>query len=283
MLPDTRPPSHPDTTQPELADVQSTPDTRGVAIHQVGIKRLMLPVRVPERTGQLQSSIGNFTLSVALAADTKGIHMSRLVEIALALAPELTPERLLDALHTMCLREGSNQSMLEVSFPFFRMKQSPVSGVESPLDYTVTWRGERSGETVQWAWTLGVAVTTLCPCSREISLYGAHNQRAQVTVMLEPLVPIDIETGLDLVEAQASSELYTLLKRSDEKRVTEQAFERPRFVEDLVRDISCALATDSRLVRFSVDVENLESIHHYSAFACLAQTQSRPGSGGVNR
>ncbi|EQD49058.1 GTP cyclohydrolase [mine drainage metagenome] len=264
------------TIQPDLTDVQLAPDTRGLAIDQVGIKRLLLPVRVPERSGQLQSSLGTFSLAVALDAQTKGIHMSRLVEIAMALAPELTLARLLDALVTMCERVGSTRSMLEVSFPFFRRKQSPVSGAESPLDYTVTWSGERSSGCVQWTWTLGIPVTTLCPCSREISLYGAHNQRAQVTLVLAPKVPFDIETGLDLVESQASAELYALLKRSDEKWVTERAFERPRFVEDLVRDIARSLASDPRLARFSVEVENLESIHHHSAFARLSHAGAGP-------
>lgn len=258
------------TPEPDLADVQAAPDARGLAIDQVGIKRLLLPVRVPERTGTLQSSLGTFSLAVALDPGTKGIHMSRLVEIALALAPALTLEHLLDALVTMCERERSARATLEVSFPFFRNKTSPVSGRESPLDYTVTWSGERALGYTQWTWTLGIPVTTLCPCSREISLYGAHNQRAQVTLMLAPKVPFDIETGLEIVEQAASAELFALLKRSDEKWVTERAFERPRFVEDLVREIARVLATDPRLARFSVDAENLESIHHHSAFAHLS-------------
>ncbi|MHB1543985.1 MAG: GTP cyclohydrolase FolE2 [Gammaproteobacteria bacterium] len=282
MHPESRPLTPAHAAQMDLTDVQSTPDSRGLAIDQVGIKRLLLPVRVPERSGQLQSSLGTFSLTVALDSHTKGIHMSRLVEIALALAPELTLARLLEALDTMCDRESSPHSMLEVSFPFFRIKKSPMSGEESPLDYTVTWWGERSQGRVQWTWTLGVPVTTLCPCSREISLYGAHNQRAQVTLVLAPKIPLDIEAGLDIVEAQASAELYALLKRSDEKWVTERAFERPRFVEDLVRDIARSLASDPRLIRFSVEVENLESIHHHSAYARLSLSGSSQGDPGTS-
>lgn len=262
-------PSDP-TLQPELADVQAEPDARGIAIDQVGIKRLLLPVRVPDRSGTLQSSLGTFSLSVALDGATKGIHMSRLVEIALALAPELTLERLLEALTTLCEREHSPRSMLEVTFPFFRTKQAPVSGLTSPLDYMVTWSGERTAETVHWTWTLVIPVTTLCPCSREISLYGAHNQRAEVTLVLTPRASFDIESAFDRVEAQASAELYALLKRTDEKRVTEQAYERPRFVEDLIRDIARALTGDPRIAHFTITVENLESIHHHSAFAHLS-------------
>jgi GTP cyclohydrolase I len=255
-----------------IPDVQSASDPRGLDLDEVGIRQLKLPVGIPERTGGRQMSVGTFTLAVSLAADRRGIHMSRLVEIVHDLAPNFTPDRALAALEDMSRREEADRARLEVVFPFFRRKKAPVSGRESLLDYTVTWTGARCAAAPSgWSWILAVPVTTLCPCSREISLYGAHSQRARVTLALTPQTAVDIETGLDLVEAHASAELFALLKRSDEKYVTERAFERPRFAEDLARDIACALRDDRRFTHFRVTVENFETIHNHSAFASVSR------------
>ncbi len=259
---------HPEAPMP---DVQSAPDPRGLGLDEVGIQRLKLPVGIMDRSGNRQMSVGTFTLAVSLAADRRGIHMSRLVEIVHALAPDFTPDRAVASLEEMRHREEAAHARLEVVFPFFRNKRAPVSGSESLLDYTVSWIGEKHPDTRSpWSWIFSVPVTTLCPCSREISLYGAHSQRACVTLTLSPRETIDIETGLDLVERHASAELFGLLKRSDEKHVTEKAFERPRFAEDLARDIACALRDDRRFTHFRVTVENFESIHNHSAFASVS-------------
>ncbi len=258
-------------SQAPMPDVQSAQDPRGLGLDEVGIQRLKLPVGIMERSGNRQMSVGTFTLAVSLAADRRGIHMSRLVEIVHTLAPHFTPDRAVATLGEMCQREEAAHARLEVVFPFFRRKRAPVSGSESLLDYTVSWIGERHPDIPSsWSWILSVPVTTLCPCSREISLYGAHSQRARVTLALSPRDTIDIETGLDLVERHASAELFGLLKRSDEKYVTEKAFEHPRFAEDLARDIACALRDDRRLTHFRVTVENFESIHNHSAFASVS-------------
>ncbi len=270
MTPTDRPAVRPQAPMP---DIQSSRDPRGLNLDEVGIQRLKLPLGILERTDSRQMTVGTFTLAVSLDADRRGIHMSRLVEIVHALAPDFTPARALASLEEMCQREEAAHARLEVTFPFFRRKQAPVSGSESLVDYTVSWVGAKHPATPSsWSWILSVPVTTLCPCSREISLYGAHSQRARVTLTLTPRDTLDIETGLDLVESHASAELYGLLKRSDEKYVTERAYERPRFAEDLARDIACALRGDPRFTHFRVAVENFESIHNHSAFASVSSS-----------
>ena len=254
-----------------IADVQSSPDQRNMPINQVGIKDLHFPLQIQSAEG-VQHTIARIGMTVALPASQKGTHMSRFVALM-----EERQHLVLDftSLHQLTLdmleRLDAQAGRIHISFPFFRKKAAPVSGITSFLDYAVTWQGEvsASGEYSHQIKVLA-PVTSLCPCSKEISQYGAHNQRSHVTVTLTcHKQEISIEEIIDLVENKASCQLYGLLKRPDEKYVTEHAYENPKFVEDMVRDIAVALKNDPRIDRFSVESENFESIHNHSAYALI--------------
>ena len=254
-----------------IADVQSSPDQRNMPINQVGIKDLHFPLQIQSAEG-VQHTIARIGMTVALPASQKGTHMSRFVALM-----EERQHLVLDftSLHQLTLdmleRLDAQAGRIHISFPFFRKKAAPVSGITSFLDYAVTWQGEvpASGEYSHQIKVLA-PVTSLCPCSKEISQYGAHNQRSHVTVTLTcHKQEVSIEEIIDLVENKASCQLYGLLKRPDEKYVTEHAYENPKFVEDIVRDIAVALKNDPRIDRFSVESENFESIHNHSAYALI--------------
>ena len=254
-----------------IADVQSSPDQRNMSINQVGIKDLHFPLQIQSAEG-VQHTIARIGMTVALPASQKGTHMSRFVALM-----EERQHLVLDftSLHQLTLdmleRLDAQAGRINISFPFFRKKAAPVSGITSFLDYAVTWQGEvsASGEYSHQIKVLA-PVTSLCPCSKEISQYGAHNQRSHVTVTLTcHKQEVSIEEIIDLVENKASCQLYGLLKRPDEKYVTEHAYENPKFVEDMVRDIAVALKNDPRIDRFSVESENFESIHNHSAYALI--------------
>ena len=254
-----------------IADVQSSPDQRNMPINQVGIKDLHFPLQIQSAEG-VQHTIARIGMTVALPASQKGTHMSRFVALM-----EERQHLVLDftSLHQLTLdmleRLDAQAGRINISFPFFRKKAAPVSGITSFLDYAVTWQGEVSagGEYSRQIKVLA-PVTSLCPCSKEISQYGAHNQRSHVTVTLTcHKQEVSIEEIIDLVENKASCQLYGLLKRPDEKYVTEHAYENPKFVEDMVRDIAVALKNDPRIDRFSVESENFESIHNHSAYALI--------------
>ena len=254
-----------------IADVQSSPDQRNMPINQVGIKDLHFPLQIQSAEG-VQHTIARIGMTVALPASQKGTHMSRFVALM-----EERQHLVLDftSLHQLTLdmleRLDAQAGRINISFPFFRKKAAPVSGITSFLDYSVTWQGEvsASGEYSHRIKVLA-PVTSLCPCSKEISQYGAHNQRSHVTVTLTcHKQEVSIEEIIDLVENKASCQLYGLLKRPDEKYVTEHAYENPKFVEDMVRDIAVALKNDPRIDRFSVESENFESIHNHSAYALI--------------
>ncbi|OAM24798.1 GTP cyclohydrolase [Eikenella corrodens] len=254
-----------------IADVQSSPDQRNMPINQVGIKDLHFPLQIQSAEG-VQHTIARIGMTVALPASQKGTHMSRFVALM-----EERQHLVLDftSLHQLTLdmleRLDAQAGRIHISFPFFRKKAAPVSGITSFLDYAVTWQGEvpASGEYRHQIKVLA-PVTSLCPCSKEISQYGAHNQRSHVTVTLTcHKQEVSIEEIIDLVENKASCQLYGLLKRPDEKYVTEHAYENPKFVEDMVRDIAVALKNDPRIDRFSVESENFESIHNHSAYALI--------------
>ena len=254
-----------------IADVQSSPDQRNMPINQVGIKDLHFPLQIQSAEG-VQHTIARIGMTVALPASQKGTHMSRFVALM-----EERQHLVLDftSLHQLTLdmleRLDAQAGRIHISFPFFRKKAAPVSGITSFLDYAVTWQGEvpASGEYSHQIKVLA-PVTSLCPCSKEISQYGAHNQRSHVTVTLTcHKQEVSIEEIIDLVENKASCQLYGLLKRPDEKYVPEHAYENPKFVEDMVRDIAVALKNDPRIDRFSVESENFESIHNHSAYALI--------------
>ena len=257
--------SHPRDTL-HIPDTQSGRDERHLEIQRVGIKRLRYPLKL--RIGAAaQSTVALWSLDVALPAEQKGTHMSRFVAWLDALEAPLDTAELRRASGDMLERLHATRGRIEASFVFFLRKRAPVSGVESMLDYQGRWIAEATtSATTVWAEVV-VPVKSLCPCSKEISDYGAHNQRAHVTIRVELLHDVPWTELVRFAEDSASSEIWPMLKRADEKWVTERAYEQPKFVEDLVRDVALRLAADTRIGRYSVDVENFESIHNHSAYA----------------
>jgi GTP cyclohydrolase I len=252
----------------ELEDVQGRADARRLPINRVGIKDIRHPVRVKDRSAGEQHTIASFNMYVSLPHNFKGTHMSRFVEI-LHGEREISVESFRAMLEKMTERLEADTGHIEMSFPFFVMKKAPVSGVESLMDYQATLIGERrDGKTETWVRVV-VPVTSLCPCSKKISDYGAHNQRSHVTIKAKLRSHLWIEEIIGIAESEASSELYGILKRPDEKYVTERAYENPKFVEDLVRDVAGRLNTDDRIAEYTVEAENFESIHNHSAYALI--------------
>ena len=250
-----------------MPDVQSTVDTRQIPIQRVGVKAVRHPLTVRTESGDVQPTVGVWNLDVHLPADQKGTHMSRFVALLEESREPLTVERFRAMLASMLVRLEAEAGRIEVTFPYFVNKTAPVSGVQSLLDYEVTLAGEsRNGDTRLFLKVL-VPVTSLCPCSKKISQYGAHNQRSHITMDVELAGELPVEALVRMAEEEASCELWGLLKRPDEKFVTERAYENPKFVEDLVRDVALAVNRDPRIGRYTIDVENFESIHNHSAFA----------------
>jgi GTP cyclohydrolase I len=258
-----------DTAKETIADVQGSADTRQIPIDKVGIKDIRHPVRIKDRSVGEQHTVATFNMYVNLPHNFKGTHMSRFVEILNQHEREITVESFKEMLHEMTGRLEADAGHIEMSFHYFINKAAPVSGVESLLDYDVTLIGEITNGTPKMNIKVVVPVTSLCPCSKKISDYGAHNQRSHVTVSAETNGFVWIEDLIDLVENQASCELYGLLKRPDEKYVTEKAYDNPKFVEDMVRDIATSLNRDDRIVAYTVESENFESIHNHSAYALI--------------
>jgi GTP cyclohydrolase IB len=258
-----------------LQDVQSRPDLRNLRIDAVGVKGLRYPVRIQAGEGAL-STVATWCLTVALKASEKGTHMSRFVELLEAQSEPLSARRFTRLVGEMLERLHAASGTIEMRFPYFVRKAAPVSGVPSMLDYEVCWRGSISERGTCSFWmSVAVPATSLCPCSKEISEYGAHNQRSSIQVCAELLDDVAIDELIRVAEEAASCELYGLLKRPDEKYVTERAYDNPRFVEDLVREIALALDRDGRIGRYIVEAENFESIHNHSAFARITSNAVR--------
>jgi GTP cyclohydrolase I len=259
-----------------IPDVQSDRDSRKLAIDKVGIKAIRHPVKIQERLGGVQHTIALFNMYVGLPHHFKGTHMSRFVEILEAHEREITVETFQVMLREMVEKLEAEEGSIEMSFPYFIEKKAPVSGVKSLMDYEVTFTGEVRKGRQRFTMKVVVPVTSLCPCSKSISERGAHNQRSHVTVTARTNDFVWIEEIVDIVEKQGSSELYGLLKRPDEKFVTERAYDNPKFVEDLVRDVAAALNQDERVLAYVVESENFESIHNHSAYALIQRDKSRP-------
>ena len=252
-----------------IADVQSSPDSRKLAIDKVGIKAIRHPIQIMQRSGGVQHTVASFNMYVGLPHQFKGTHMSRFVEILSAHEREITVETFKVMLQEMVEKLEAEEGRIEMSFPYFIDKAAPVSGVRSLMDYEVSFIGQVLDRERSFAMKVMVPVTSLCPCSKKISDYGAHNQRSHVTVTAHTGDFVWIEEIVDLIEKQASSELYGLLKRPDEKYVTERAYDNPKFVEDMVRDVAAVLNLDERITRYIVESENFESIHNHSAYALI--------------
>ena len=253
----------------EIPDVQGMADTREIAIDRVGIKALRHPIRVLGRDGEIKHTVATFDMTVRLAHDVKGTHMSRFVETLESNDEALSAATFGALLKRMVERLEVTEGRIQIAFPYFIKKSAPVSGVTSLLDVEVLLTGEISGETTTVITKVTVPVTSLCPCSKEISAYGAHNQRSHISISLRSNTPMMIEDIVRLAEDQASAELYGILKRTDEKFVTERAYDNPKFVEDLVRDIAAALNADARVDAYVIESENFESIHNHSAYAVI--------------
>lgn len=257
------------TIDKSIEDVQNSPDKRHLDIDKVGIKSIKHPVIVKDKSGGEQSTIANFDMYVHLPHNFKGTHMSRFVEILNQNERTISVKTFEKMLREMLDRLESNAGDVEMSFPYFINKAAPISKVKSLLDYEVTFIGQIMNNQFINKVKVVVPVTSLCPCSKKISDYGAHNQRSHVTITAQLKEFIWIEDLIKIVEENASSELYGLLKRPDEKYVTEKAYDNPKFVEDMVRDIAAVLKKEKRIKSFIVESENFESIHNHSAYAMI--------------
>lgn len=253
-----------------LPDVQSTPDQRRLAIQRVGVKGLRYPLRVRGAAGEVQSTVATLTMSVGLAAEVKGTHMSRFVELLEREREALDLAALRGLMDEMLRHLGADSGRIEIAFPYFLRKRAPVSGVESLLDIDAEVVVDKApGAPTVLTLKIVAPVTSLCPCSKEISDYGAHNQRSHLSVQAELREDMSLEALVRLAEEEASCEVFGLLKRPDEKWVTERAYDNPKFVEDLVRDVALRLKADPRIAAWSVESENFESIHNHSAYAVI--------------
>ncbi len=258
-----------------MIDVQSQHDHRNIDLNKVGIKGLKYPMNVLDRTNKTQATVGTVNMYVHLPHKFKGTHMSRFVEVLNDYRADLSLKTFFKMLDRIKKSLDASAANLEISFPYFMKKEAPVSGVSSLMEYTCEYDGEINGNERKLLVRVKVPVCTLCPCSKEISSQGAHNQRGVVSVTVQVKEFFWIEEIIEMVESSASSDVYALLKREDEKYVTEQAYNRPMFVEDVVREVTKKLRNDARFSWLSVEVENFESIHNHSAYA---YTEISPGS-----
>jgi GTP cyclohydrolase I len=252
-----------------MTDKQSEPDHRRLRIDKVGVRNLRFPVQVRDKSRDLQNTVATLGLFVDLPEEFKGTHMSRFVEVLNAHGSVIHVENLPDILREMQVRLHASAAHLEMRFPFFLTKKAPVSGKEGVMDYEVGFHATLEGSTLDFVLTVKANVTTLCPCSKAISQYGAHNQRGEVTVQIRSRKLVWIEDLIRWIESCGSSEMYSLLKRVDEKAVTERAYENPVFVEDLVRNVALRLNEHPDIVWYQVEAENQESIHNHNAYACI--------------
>jgi GTP cyclohydrolase IB len=252
-----------------LHDKQSEPDFRELRIDKVGVRGLRFPIQVRDKTRVVQNTVATIGMFVDLPKQFKGTHMSRFLEVLNAHGNIIHVENIREILHAMQLKFQAATSHLEIEFPYFMVKQAPVSRRESLMDYVARFDAAACGNEIDFVLTVKTMVTTLCPCSKAISIHGAHNQRGEVTVQIRSRKPVWIEDVIEIVESSGSSELYALLKRQDEKAVTERAYENPVFVEDLVRNVALRLNAHPYITWYQVEAENFESIHNHNAYACI--------------
>ena len=255
----------------DLPDTQNNEDTRQIVIDKVGIKDIAHPITYVDRNGNRMPTVGNFTMTVTLPEHVKGTHMSRFIEILNDGPCEFNSGNFDKIINKVREKLESDTAHITLDFPFFRKKAAPSSGVESMMDYQVTLYGVLDKGESEVMMKVVVPVTSLCPCSKSISKYGAHNQRSHITTKAKVTKgkTLYIEDLIDLAERKASCELYAILKREDEKVVTERAYDNPAFVEDLVRDIAVELNSDEKISYYRLESENFESIHNHSAYALI--------------
>ena len=258
-----------------IEDVQGRQDNRQIPINKVGIKDIYHPVRVLDRSGGEQHTIANFNMYVDLPHNFKGTHMSRFVEILEENETEISVKSFKSILLRMRERLEAERGHIEMSFPYFVKKRAPISGVESLMDYRATLIGDCSENSCDITIKVIVPVTSLCPCSKGISDYGAHNQRSHISISAKTQDFVWIEELIEIAERQASCEVFGILKRPDEKYVTERAYNNPKFVEDIVRDVAVELNEDDRVIAYTVESENFESIHNHSAYALIEKDKTQ--------
>lgn len=256
-----------------LKDTQNERDDRKIAIDRVGVKNLRFPLRIRDRDQSQQHTVATVSMAVDLPHQYKGTHMSRFVEVLHAHGRELTVASIAAMPKELLSRLNARKAHVEMRFPYFRAKRAPITKAEGLLDYGVIFEVNAEGEEIDYVVTVEVPVATLCPCSKAISERGAHNQRGLVTFSVRFRQPIWIEDLIELVEASASSELYSVLKRPDEKYVTEAAYDNPVFVEDLVRSVAQKANSHQKIKWFRVEAENFESIHNHNAWAVIESTK----------
>jgi GTP cyclohydrolase IB len=256
-------------TQAALHDKQSERDHRNLRIDKVGVRGLRFPIQVRDKARAVQNTIATIGMYVDLPHEFKGTHMSRFIEVLNAHGNVVHVENIPDILQAMRAKLHAENAHLEMEFPFFLSKRAPVSGQESVMNYDAKFDATLRGRELDFVLEVRANVTTLCPCSKAISRYGAHNQRGTVTVQIRSCQIVWIEDLIALMEASASSELYALLKRQDEKAVTERAYENPVFVEDLVRNVALRLNAHPDVTWYRAEAENHESIHNHNAYACI--------------
>jgi GTP cyclohydrolase I len=252
-----------------LKDTQSERDDRHLPIDRVGVRSLRFPLSIRDRAAAVQHTVATVSLAVDLPHQFKGTHMSRFVEMLHAHGKELTVSNIVSMPRELMKKLHADKAHVEMRFPYFRAKKAPVSGAEGLLDYGVVFEVNADANTTDFVLTVEAPVTTLCPCSKAISARGAHNQRSNVTLSVRFSEPVWIEDLLELVEASASAQLYSLLKRPDEKFVTEAAYDNPVFVEDLVRNVAQKVISHPHITWFRVEAENFESIHNHNAWAVI--------------
>jgi len=253
-----------------MKDVQSQPDYRNIPIDKVGIKNLRYPITVRDRRDGFQHTIAAINMYVDLPHNNKGTHMSRFVELLHLLRPEVSLKKFSAILENMKAHLNAASAHLEMTFPYFIEKKAPVSASPGLMDYNCSIIGtsDASGK-IDLVSEVVVPISSVCPCSMEISDFGAHNQRGEVRLSTRFKKFIWMEDMIELVETAASSDVFSVLKRIDEKQVTERAFANPKFVEDIVRDVAKKLRDDDNITWFSVSAENFESIHNHSAYASI--------------
>jgi GTP cyclohydrolase I len=261
--------NHAPAARVKLHDKQSEPDHRELRIDKVGVRGLRFPIQVRDKARAVQDTVATIGMFVDLPKEFKGTHMSRFIEVLNAHGHVIHVENITDILYALQEKFQAATSHLEIEFPYFMVKQAPVSGMKGVMDYLARFDAAACHKEIFFLLTVKANVTTLCPCSKAIAAYGAHNQRGEVTVQIRSRKAVWIEDLIAIIESSASSELYALLKREDEKAVTERAYDNPVFVEDLVRNVALKLNAHPEVTWYKVEAENQESIHNHNAYACI--------------
>ncbi len=252
-----------------MKDIQNSPDTRKLPLDKVGVKNIRYPVKILDKADRFQHTSAEVDLYVNLPHHFKGTHMSRFIEVFHEHSNNIRMNNFLHMLEKIQLTLEAEIAHSEIRFPFFMEKEAPVSRQRSIMGYNCKFIGETAGKRRRFMVGIEVPVLTLCPCSKEIAKYGAHNQRGLVRILTEVGEFFWIEDMISLIESCASAPLYTLLKREDEKFITERSYENPVFVEDIVREVTVKLEANYKFPWFSVEAENMESIHNHEAYACI--------------